>query len=357
MDYIKEVANESLLAMGKSSPNPPVGAIIVSSQNKIIGRGHTQNIGGNHAEIEAINNATESLTNSTLYTTLEPCNITGNTPPCTEAIIKNKITHVVICQKDPNPKINGNGIKILNENNVTTEIVERIEIVEYALEAYNHFTTTKTPFFTLKLAMSLDGKLATNSGNSKWISGIRSRELVHQYRSDVDAIVTGIGTVIKDNPQLNVRLENINKSNQPKKIILDTNGRIPINSQCIDSNTIIICSNINDKIENELLNKSVTIEKIPKNNSGSLDLKYLNDILIKHKLINIFVECGPTLSSELIKLNLIQKLLIFISPKVIGGSKYVPFANINSDEMSKVFNLKKIQQSKIGEDILIKGWF
>ena len=357
MDYIKEVAKESLLAMGKSSPNPPVGALIVSSENKIIGRGHTQKIGGNHAEIEAINNATESLENSTLYTTLEPCNITGNTPPCTEAIINNKIKHVVICQKDPNPEINGNGIKILNEHNITTEIVDKIEIVEYALEAYNHFIKTKTPYFTLKLAMSLDGKIATNTGKSKWISGIQSRQLVHKYRSDVDAIITGVGTVIKDNPQLNVRLENISKSNQPKKIIFDTNGRIPIDSQCLDSNTIIICSNINDKIEHELLNKSVTIEKIPTSNSGSLDLKYLNDILLKHKLINVFVECGPTLTSELMKLNLIQKLLIFISPKIIGGSKYVPFANINSDEMSKVFNLKKIQHSQIGKDILIKGWF
>ncbi|MFL2634584.1 MAG: bifunctional diaminohydroxyphosphoribosylaminopyrimidine deaminase/5-amino-6-(5-phosphoribosylamino)uracil reductase RibD [Dehalococcoidia bacterium] len=354
---MQEAANEALLAMGNCSPNPPVGAIIVSKDNKIIGRGHTQRIGYNHAEIEAINSCSEDLEESTLFTTLEPCNITINTPPCTDQIIKSKITHVVVGAKDINPKINGAGITDLIEGNVKTEISKLNKTVNYTLEAYNHYVKTKTPFLTLKMAMSLDGKIATNTGNSKWISGKESRELVHQYRSNTDAILTGINTVIEDNPTLNVRLKNSRKMYQPKKIIIDTKGKIPLNSNCLDSNCIIITSEMSEKTKNKLIEKSVKIEKVPLNQSGRVDLTFLYEILLKHNLTNILIECGSTLSSELLKLKLIHKILMFISPNIIGGSEHVPFSKIESDKMSDIVNLKSIKHSNVGNDILIKGWF
>ncbi|MFL2767176.1 MAG: bifunctional diaminohydroxyphosphoribosylaminopyrimidine deaminase/5-amino-6-(5-phosphoribosylamino)uracil reductase RibD [Dehalococcoidia bacterium] len=357
MDFMQEAANEALLAMGNCSPNPPVGAIIVSKDNKIIGRGHTQRIGYNHAEIEAINSCSEDLEESTLFTTLEPCNITINTPPCTDQIIKSKITHVVVGAKDINPKINGAGITDLIEGNVKTEISKLNKTVNYTLEAYNHYVKTKTPFLTLKMAMSLDGKIATNTGNSKWISGKESRELVHQYRSNTDAILTGINTVIEDNPTLNVRLKNSRKMYQPKKIIIDTKGKIPLNSNCLDSNCIIITSEMSEKTKNKLIEKSVKIEKVPLNQSGRVDLTFLYEILLKHNLTNILIECGSTLSSELLKLKLIHKILMFISPNIIGGSEHVPFSKIESDKMSDIVNLKSIKHSNVGNDILIKGWF
>ena len=357
MDFMQEAANEALLAMGNCSPNPPVGAIIVSKDNKIIGRGHTQRIGYNHAEIEAINSCSEDLEESTLFTTLEPCNITINTPPCTDQIIKSKITHVVVGAKDINPKINGAGITDLIEGNVKTEISKLNKTVNYTLEAYNHYVKTKTPFLTLKMAMSLDGKIATNTGNSKWISGKESRELVHQYRSNTDAILTGINTVIEDNPTLNVRLKNSQKMYQPKKIIIDTKGKIPLNSNCLDSNCIIITSEMSEKTKNKLIEKSVKIEKVPLNQSGRVDLTFLYEILLKHNLTNILIECGSTLSSELLKLKLIHKILMFISPNIIGGSEHVPFSKIESDKMSDIVNLKSIKHSNVGNDILIKGWF
>ena len=357
MDFMQEAANEALLAMGNCSPNPPVGAIIVSKDNKIIGRGHTQRIGYNHAEIEAIDSCSEDLEESTLFTTLEPCNITINTPPCTDQIIKSKITHVVVGAKDINPKINGAGITDLIEGNVKTEISKLNKTVNYTLEAYNHYVKTKTPFLTLKMAMSLDGKIATNTGNSKWISGKESRELVHQYRSNTDAILTGINTVIEDNPTLNVRLKNSRKMYQPKKIIIDTKGKIPLNSNCLDSNCIIITSEMSEKTKNKLIEKSVKIEKVPLNQSGRVDLTFLYEILLKHNLTNILIECGSTLSSELLKLKLIHKILMFISPNIIGGSEHVPFSKIESDKMSDIVNLKSIKHSNVGNDILIKGWF
>ena len=357
MDFMQEAANEALLAMGNCSPNPPVGAIIVSKDNKIIGRGHTQRIGYNHAEIEAINSCSEDLEESTLFTTLEPCNITLNTPPCTDQIIKSKIKHVVVGAKDINPKINGAGITDLIKGNVKTEISKLNKTVNYTLEAYNHYVKTKTPFLTLKMAMSLDGKIATNTGNSKWISGKESRELVHQYRSNTDAILTGINTVIEDNPTLNVRLKNSQKMYQPKKIIIDTKGKIPLNSKCLDSNCIIITSEMSEKTKNKLIEKSVKIEKVSLSQSGRVDLTFLYEILLKHNLTNILIECGSILSSELLKLKLIHKILMFISPSIIGGSKHVPFSKIESDKMSDIVNLKSIKHSNVGEDILIKGWF
>jgi diaminohydroxyphosphoribosylaminopyrimidine deaminase/5-amino-6-(5-phosphoribosylamino)uracil reductase len=357
MDFIQEAIKEAFNAMGKSTPNPPVGAIIVSKDNRIIGRGHTQSYGGNHAEIEAINNSNENLGGSTLYTTLEPCNILNNTPPCTDTIIKSKIKHVVIGAIDVNSDINGRGIKQLNENGITTELIKDNDKIEYTLESYNHFVIHKTPFVTLKLALSIDGKLATNSGDSKWISSEQSRNLVHKYRSDADVIITSVNTVIADNPRLNVRLENYTKNYQPRKIILDTNGRIPVDSQCLDSNTIVITSKMNKKVSDVLISKSVIIEKIPLNESGKLDLNYLPRILLKNNMINVLVECGSALSSELLKLNLLNKLLLFVSPKIIGGSKFIPFSNINSDKMNNVIYPKKVRNSQLDEDMLVKVWF
>jgi diaminohydroxyphosphoribosylaminopyrimidine deaminase/5-amino-6-(5-phosphoribosylamino)uracil reductase len=357
MDFIQEAIKEAFNAMGKSTPNPPVGAIIVSKDNRIIGRGHTQSYGRNHAEIEAINNSNENLGGSTLYTTLEPCNILNNTPPCTDTIIKSKIKHVVIGAIDVNSDINGRGIKQLNENGITTELIKDNDKIEYTLESYNHFVIHKTPFVTLKLALSIDGKLATNSGDSKWISSEQSRNLVHKYRSDADVIITSVNTVIADNPRLNVRLENYTKNYQPRKIILDTNGRIPVDSQCLDSNTIVITSKMNKKVSDVLISKSVIIEKIPLNESGKLDLNYLPRILLKNNMINVLVECGSALSSELLKLNLLNKLLLFVSPKIIGGSKFIPFSNINSDKMNNVIYPKKVRNSQLDEDMLVKVWF
>ena len=356
MDFIQEAIKEAFNAMGKSTPNPPVGAIIVSKDNRVIGRGHTQSYGENHAEIEAINKSNANLEGSTLYTTLEPCNIFNNTPPCTDSIIKNKIKHVVIGAIDINSDVNGRGIKQLNDNGITTELIKNNEDIEYTLESYNHFIIHKTPFLTLKLALSIDGKLATNSGESKWITSEQSRNLVHEYRSNSDVIITGVNTVIADNPKLNVRLEHYTKDYQPKKIILDTNGRIPIDSKCLDSNTIVITSNMNKEISDVLVSKSVIIEKIPLNEEGKLDLNYLPEILLKNNMINVLIECGSVLSSELLKLNLLNKLLLFISPKIIGGSKFTPFSNINSDKMSNVISPKRVKNIQLDKDMLVKAW-
>lgn len=353
---MSEAINQAKLAMGLTSPNPPVGAVIVSKQNKIIGMGHTQAYGKNHAEIEAIKSSSSNIQNSTLYTTLEPCNIEINTPPCTKEIIKNKIKHVIIGSTDPNPKINGRGIKILEDKGITTEIFKYDEALEYTLESYKYFVKYQKPFFTVKYAMSLDGKIASNTGDSKWISSEKSREYVHHIRANSDAILTGVNTIIYDDPQLNVRLSNYQKKHHPKKIILDTNGRVPYDSKSLDSNCILITSKIENKLKDKLHSKGVTIEHIPTGKNKKLDLGYLPEVLIKYNLINIFVEAGSTLPGELLYNNLVNKIILFISPKIIGESKFVPFGSKGINKIINSYKPKKIINSSIEDDILIKAW-
>ena len=353
---MSEAINQAKLAMGLTSPNPPVGAVIVSKQNKIIGMGHTQAYGKSHAEIEAIKSSSSNIQNSTLYTTLEPCNIEINTPPCTKEIIKNKIKHVIIGSTDPNPKINGRGIKILEDKGITTEIFKYDEALEYTLESYKYYVKYQKPFFTVKYAMSLDGKIASNTGDSKWISSEKSREYVHQIRANSDAILTGVNTIIYDDPQLNVRLSNYQKKHHPKKIILDTNGRVPYDSKSLDSNCILITSKIENKLKDKLHSKGVTIEHIPTGKNKKLDLGYLPEVLIKYNLINIFVEAGSTLPGELLYNNLVNKIILFISPKIIGESKFVPFGSKGINKIINSYKPKKIINSSIEDDILIKAW-
>ena len=353
---MSEAINQAKLAMGLTSPNPPVGAVIVSKQNKIIGMGHTQAYGKSHAEIEAIKSSSSNIQNSTLYTTLEPCNIEINTPPCTKEIIKNKIKHVIIGSTDPNPKINGRGIKILEDKGITTEIFKYDEALEYTLESYKYFVKYQKPFFTVKYAMSLDGKIASNTGDSKWISSEKSREYVHHIRANSDAILTGVNTIIYDDPQLYVRLSNYQKKHHPKKIILDTNGRVPYDSKSLDSNCILITSKIENKLKNKLHSKGVTIEHIPTGKNKKLDLGYLPEVLIKYNLINIFVEAGSTLPGELLYNNLVNKIILFISPKIIGESKFVPFGSKGINKIINSYKPKKIINSSIEDDILIKAW-
>ena len=347
---------QAKLAMGLTSPNPPVGAVIVSEENKIIGIGKTQPYGENHAEIEAIKSAGNNVKNSTLYTTLEPCNIKLNTPPCTRAIIQSNIKHVTIGTKDPNPKINGKGIRILEENGITTEIVKYNESLEYTLEAYKYFVKNQKPYFTVKYAMSLDGKIASNNGDSKWISSKNSREYVHELRSNVDAILTGVNTIIYDDPQFNVRLPNYEKKYHPKKVILDTNGKVPYDSKSLDSNCILITSKIEKELKNKLHSKGVVIEHIPEGKDEKIDLKYLPELLIKYNLLNIFVEAGSTLPGELLYNNLVNKIILFVSPKIIGESKYVPFGSKGINKIIDSYKPKKITNSSIENDILIKAW-
>ncbi|MBN2801838.1 MAG: bifunctional diaminohydroxyphosphoribosylaminopyrimidine deaminase/5-amino-6-(5-phosphoribosylamino)uracil reductase RibD [Deltaproteobacteria bacterium] len=341
----------------RPSPNPKVGAVIVKD-GKIISKGFHTAAGNPHAEIEAIKNAEGNTRDTTIYVTLEPCCHYGKTPPCTDAIIAAGISRVVVGMLDPDEKVKGTGIKILSEScDITTGVLETD--CKNMLEGYIHHRTCKLPFVHLKSAITLDGFTATKSGDSKWITDETSRTIAHNIRSESDAVLVGINTVLKDDPDLTVRLC---KGINPVRIVLDTNLKIPMNSKLVNtagtlSDVIIIHKNGADlkKIE-ALHNKNVKTIENPVDASGYLDLKNLISEFNNMGFLKIMVEGGATVTGSFIRQNLADKLSLFIAPKIIGeGISWSGFKG--ADSIKEGNNLKNLKVTTLANDILIEGYF
>lgn len=340
---------------GKVSPNPMVGAIIVK-EDKIIGKGYHMKYGENHAEINALKNATESVKNATMYVTLEPCSHYGKTPPCVDSIIKNKISKVVIGSLDPNPLVSGNGVKKLRENNIEVVIGVLEEECINLNEVFMKYISTKKPFVIMKCAMSLDGKIATSFGESKWISCEESRKEVHKLRGEVMGIMVGVDTVIKDDPQLTCRIGDLKS---PIRIIVDTNLRIPIKSKVITdlsiSKTIIATTNNANKEKIDLLkNKGVEI-LICNTNNEKVDLVDLIEKLGKLNIDSILLEGGATLNYSALEANIVDKIQFYIAPKIIGGlNSKTPVGGMGIEFLKDAYKVKSLNTRMIGEDIFIE---
>lgn len=340
---------------GKVSPNPMVGAIIVK-EDKIIGKGYHMKYGENHAEINALENATESVENATMYVTLEPCSHYGKTPPCVDVIIKNKISKVVIGSLDPNPLVSGKSVKKLRENNIEVIIGVLEEQCIKLNEVFIKYISTNMPFVIMKCAMSLDGKIATSSGESKWISCEESRKDVHKLRGEVSGIMVGIDTVIKDDPQLTCRIENLKS---PIRIIVDTNLRVPIESKVITdlstSKTIIATANNADKEKINLLkNHGVEILVCNKKNE-KVDLVDLMKKLGKLNIDSILLEGGATLNYSALEANVVDKIQFYIAPKIIGGgNSKTPVGGSGIGELKDAYKIKELNTRMIDEDIFLE---
>lgn len=342
--------------IGLVNPNPMVGAVIVKD-NKIIGKGYHEKYGQNHAEVNAIKSATESIEGSTMYVTLEPCSHYGNTPPCVDRIIKNKISKVVIASHDPNPLVSGRGIKKLRENGI--EVVTGILDDENKRlnEVFMKYIIEKIPFVVMKIAMSLDGKICTASGHSKWISCDKSREEVHKLRGNLSAILVGVNTVIKDNPKLTCRIEG---GKNPIRIITDSTLRIPLESNVINDNqsrTIIVTTDRADYKKAEEL-KSRGIELLFTNSKENrVDLKDMIRKLGELKIDSILLEGGSQLNFSALNEGIVDKVQFYIAPKIIGGvNSKTPIGGLGIDKLSDCFKLKNMITSNIGEDVLIEGY-
>lgn len=357
--FMKKAISLAKKGEGLVDPNPLVGAIIVKDE-RIIGKGYHEYFGGNHAEINALENAFENTKDSTMYVTLEPCSHFGKTPPCVEAIIKGGIKRVVIGLVDPNPLVSGNGIKTLRDHGieVVTGVLEN-ECRELN-EVFLKYIETKLPFVTLKYAMTLDGKISSYTGDSKWISNLKSRKYVHKLRHINAAIMVGIGTVLSDDPSLNTRLD-IEKPLDPIRIIVDTRGRIPIDSKVVNlksnAKTIVATS---DLIETEKLNalesKNVTVIICPMVNN-QVDLNYLLKSLAKRDISSILLEGGSELNFNMLKENLIDKVITFIAPKIIGGkSSKTPVGGEGIELMKDSINTENIKYKTFDDDICIESY-
>ncbi|ERJ12951.1 bifunctional diaminohydroxyphosphoribosylaminopyrimidine deaminase/5-amino-6-(5-phosphoribosylamino)uracil reductase RibD [Haloplasma contractile] len=357
--FMKRAIELSKKGIGYTSPNPLVGAVIVKD-GTIIGEGYHEVYGSHHAEVNAFKNATEDVTGATMYVTLEPCSHYGKTPPCADLIVKKKIKEVVIALKDPNPLVSGRGIKILEDNGikVTTGILE--SECRKVNEIFLHYITKGTPFCILKTAMTLDGKIATKTGHSKWITGDSSRKHVHKLRHQVSAIMVGIDTVIEDNPLLTTRLEK-QDGRDPIRVIVDTTARIPLDANVLSNDssaaTIIATTERAPKDKIELLKDRGADVIVTRLKNNRVDLQDLLNQLGERKIDSVLIEGGSTLNYSLLQEGLIHKVMTYIAPKLIGGSTAkTPVGGQGVSTMDEALHLQDIQVSHFDEDIMIEGY-
>lgn len=357
--YMRRALELAKGGWGKTNPNPLVGAVIVKD-GKIIGEGYHRVLGGAHAEVEAFNNANQDVKGGALYVNLEPCSHYGRTPPCAKKIIEAGISKVVIAMEDPNPKVCGRGIQMLKYAGI--EVV--VGILEKEARALNEifikYITSKRPFVTMKTAMTLDGKICSASGDSKWISGESSRHQVHITRDRVAAIMVGINTVMLDNPALTTRLD-AGRGKDPVRIVVDSKGIIPVTSKVINAESsagliLATTSSIESEKEKLLMSMGVRILKLD-GVDDHVDLNKLIEELYKLEIDSVLLEGGGELNAAALTSGIVDKVMSFISPKIIGGrDAKTPVEGEGIDLMKEAINLEDINISRFGDDILIEGY-
>lgn len=355
--YIRLTIALAKKGLGNVSPNPLVGCVIVKN-SKIIGVGFHEHYGGPHAEVNAINSATEDVEGATLYVSLEPCSHYGKTPPCADLIIEKKISRVVIGTLDMNPIVSGRGVKKLMEAGIQV----RVGVLENECIELNRFffkyISKKIPYITLKIAQTLDGKIADINRDSKWISGAGSRRYVHLLRSRYDGVLVGSGTVKADNPRLTVRMT---EGRNPARIILDGKLGISLNSNLLihpglGGAVIIVTSkdarNKPKKIE-KLTQSGVQLVFVRKNPDGKLNLKDALKELAKLKITSILVEGGGKVYTSFLKAGLVDEIRVFVCPKIIGAG-VSSFGNMDISSIKKSVKMKIISTERYGDDIMIE---
>ena len=354
-NYMLQAIQLARQGEGWTNPNPMVGAVIVKN-GRIIGKGYHKKCGELHAERNAIASLTESAEGATIYVTLEPCCHYGKTPPCTEAIIEQKIKRVVIGSRDPNPKVSGKGIKMLQEAGI--EVIEDFmrEECDRLNPVFFHYITTKTPYVVMKYAMTLDGKIATKTGASKWITGEAARAEVQHMRHRYMGIMAGIGTVLADDPMLNVRVEGWKS---PIRILCDSGLRIPLDGQIVKSagkyRTIVAYADSENTEAKRKRLHEMGVETIccPDENN-QVDLKKLMKYLGEEGIDSILLEGGGILNDSALRAGIVQEVQAFIAPKLFGGmNSKTPVEGIGVRFPSEAVKLKCVDICQVGEDIRI----
>lgn len=340
---------------GQTDPNPLVGSVIVN-HNRIVGVGAHLKAGEPHAEIHALRMAGEEAHGGTIYVTLEPCSHFGRTGPCAQAIIDAGLKKVVIAALDPNPLVSGNGVKMLEEAGI--EVVSGIREQESLKmnEVFNKFITTKKPFVTLKAASTLDGKIATHSLDSKWITSEDARRDVHELRSEHMAILVGVGTVIEDDPELTARIPN---GRNPIRVILDSSLRLPLDANvAVDgaAETWIFTSQTYDRSKKEQLEHS-GIRIFETSGETRTDVNDMMRILGENGISSLFIEGGGTVNSAFLENGLIDKVVLYFAPKLVGGKNAPTFLEGSGFELMKdAVDLADGEFTKIGKDFKFTGY-
>lgn len=349
--YMKRALMLARRARGRTSPNPMVGAVLVKG-GRIIAEDYHRKPGTPHAEALAIEKAGPSAKGATLYVSLEPCSHTEKrTPPCADAIIKAGIKRVVAAMSDPNPRVSGTGIRKLEEAGIDVSVGVLEDEARKLNEAYIKYITTGRPFVILKTAMTLDGKIATPTGESKWITGEKSRRLVHRLRGSVDAILTAVGTVKADDPELTARVRG---GKNPARVVIDPLLESPLKARVFKCppETILVTSTTSGKL-NKLIKSGVKVITY----KGKLELSWLLQELGSMGITSVLLEGGSSLNGHALMEGVVDKVMYFIAPKIIGGAKSYPAVG-GSDfrPLDKALRLKDMKARRVGEDILVEGY-
>ena len=356
--YMRLALDLAAKGLGNVSPNPMVGAVLVKD-GEIISTGYHQEAGGPHAEVHALVAAGESARGATLYVTLEPCSHTGKTPPCTDRIIAAGVSNVVAAMADPNPLVNGQGFAKLKQAGINVKSGVLQESAERQNEVFIKYITKKQPFVTMKAAMTLDGKTATRTKASRWISGERSREFGHRLRSQSDAIMVGIGTLLADDPSLTTRLPDGGKN--PLRVVVDSKAITPLSAKVVTekpANTLILTTAAapTDKVA-ALRNLGVEVMVLPATADGRLSLDSAMDELGRRQITSLLVEGGSALNYSLLAKGHVDKVHFFIAPLIFGGDQAPsPVGGTGVATVAEGWRVKDIEISGYDRDILVTGY-
>ncbi len=357
--YMRMALELAAKGAGYVSPNPMVGAVVVKD-DQVVGRGYHQALGGPHAEVNAIDDAGDQARDATIYVTLEPCNHHGRTPPCTQKILNAGIRRVVVAMADPNPHVTGGGNDYLVSQglDVTCGVCEADAVA--LNESFIKYMHTKSPFVVLKMAATLDGRIATRTGDARWVTGPEARGFVHQLRHNMDAIMVGVGTVMADDPELTTRLEQ-GGGVDPVRIILDTQLTIPSEARLLNlsstAETIIACGvDAPEKQKAWLKEKGAHLLELPLV-EGRIDLDALMKALGARGITSLLVEGGAQVAGAALKAGIVDKVHFFYAPKIMGGGDGIPMCNGKGPEkMSECMPLHHSAVHRAGDDILVTGY-
>ena len=355
MDYMRLALDLAAKGRGWTNPNPMVGAVIVKD-GRVIGEGYHHRCGGLHAEREAFANCTESPAGATLYVTLEPCCHHGRQPPCTDAILEAGIRRVVVGSWDPNPLVAGKGLAFLRAHGVEVEIGVLQAECDALNDVFFHYIRTKRPYVVMKYAMTLDGKIATRTGASQWITGEEARQQVHRDRHRYAAIMAGVGTVLTDDPLLTCRMEG---GRNPVRVICDTHLRTPLDSQLVRSArkvpTILAVGEAAPAQATPYRDAGCQVWTLPERD-GHVDLSVLMERLGATEIDSVLLEGGGTLNWAALESGIVQRVQAYIAPKLFGGKDAKsPVVGLGVELPAQAVKLKNTTVTQIGEDFLLEG--
>lgn len=344
----------ALAARGRAlaRPNPCVGAVLVRD-DVIVGEGYHMGYGLAHAEVNALEAAGDAAVGATCYVTLEPCSHWGKTPPCANALIKARVAKVVVACLDPNPRVNGQGVALLREHGIEVELGLCEKEASALNPAFMHRMRSGKPYYALKSAMSMDGRTAMASGQSQWITGSHARERVHALRAEVDAIVTGIDSVLQDDPQLTVRDDAVATHllfRQPKRFVLDSNLRIPLTANIFKApgqTTVITCADNPQKIK---ALQDLGVKVVVQNRSGHIDLDLVEQCLLEEECHHVLIEAGATLVGSYIAASKVNDWHVFTAPKLMGHTAR-PLCNWEIEDLNNAKDFILVHVERVGEDL------